>query len=106
MSNFREYRSGSIQLNVDGTHLAGPTAVADAFAKHFQSIHNNCCSIDLPRLLHSFEFLTLGPVSDADFCKAIKRLKPSNSLGIDDFPGFIIKDFSAIVFLFLGIYST
>jgi hypothetical protein len=35
VSNFRKHRSGSIQLNVDGTHLVEPIRVADAFAKHF-----------------------------------------------------------------------
>jgi hypothetical protein len=69
--------------------LAEPTAVADAFAKHFESVHNNCCSIDLPRLSHSSECLPLAPVSDADVCKAIKRLKPSKY--DDDILGFIIK---------------
>jgi hypothetical protein len=46
--------------------MAEPAAVADAFAKHFQSIHNNCSSIDFPRLSLS--------VSDVDVCKSIKRL--------------------------------
>jgi hypothetical protein len=72
VSNFRKHRSGSIQLNVDGTHLAEPTSVADAFAKYFQSIHNNCCSNDLPRLSQCSEFLSVAPVSDADVCKASK----------------------------------
>jgi hypothetical protein len=96
ISNFRKQRSGSIRLNVDGKHLAEPTAFADAFAKHFQSVHNNCCSIDLPRLSQCSEFLSLVPVSDADVCKAIKRLKPSKCVGLDDIPGFIIKCCSAI----------
>jgi hypothetical protein len=70
--------------------------VAYALAKHFQSIHNNCFSIDLPRLSQCSEFLSLPPVSDADICKAIKRLKPSKSVGLDDISGFIIKGCSAI----------
>jgi hypothetical protein len=49
-SNFRKHRSGSIQLNVDGTHLVEPIRVADAFAKHFQSVYNNCCSMDFNHL--------------------------------------------------------
>jgi hypothetical protein len=35
-------------------------------------------------------------VSDADVCKAIKRLKPSKSVRLDDIPGFNIKCCSAI----------
>jgi hypothetical protein len=38
VSNFRKHRSGPIQLNDGGTYLVEPIAVADAFAKHFQSI--------------------------------------------------------------------
>jgi hypothetical protein len=76
--------------------LAEPTAVADALAKHFQSIHNNCCTINLPRLSQCSELLSLVPASDADVCKAIKRLKPSKSVGLDDISGFIIKGCSAV----------
>jgi hypothetical protein len=76
--------------------LAEPTTVADAFAKHFRSVHDNCCLIDLPRHSHSSEFSSLTPVSDADVCKALKRLKPSKSVGLDDIPGFTIKGCSAI----------
>jgi hypothetical protein len=76
--------------------LAEPTAVVDAFAKHFQSIHNNCCSIDLPRLSQHSQFLSLASVSDVDVCKAIKRPKPLKSLGLEDIPDFIIKGCSAI----------
>jgi hypothetical protein len=33
--------STSIQLVVDGTHLAKPYEVADAFANHFQLVYND-----------------------------------------------------------------
>jgi hypothetical protein len=35
--------------------------------------------------------LSLTPVSDSVVFKAIKRLKPSKFVGVDDIPGFIIK---------------
>jgi hypothetical protein len=50
MYNFRKHKSGSIQLEVDGAHLDEPSAVADAFAKHFQSFYNNNCPMDFPSL--------------------------------------------------------
>jgi hypothetical protein len=53
-------------------------------------------SIDFPRLSQCSEFLSLAPVSEADVCKAIKRLTPSKSVGLHDIPGFIIKGCSAI----------
>jgi hypothetical protein len=90
------YKYDSIELIVDGTYLAAPTETADNFAKHFQSLNNNCCSINLPRLSHSSEFLSLAPVPDSDVCKATKRLKPSKSVGLYDIPVFNIKCFPTI----------
>jgi hypothetical protein len=103
ISNFRKQRSDSVQLNVDGTHLVQPNAVADAFAKHFKSVYNNHCSMDFPPLSQSSDILSLAPISDADVCKAIKR---SKSVGLDDIPGFITKVVQVLLFLFLGIYLT
>jgi hypothetical protein len=81
-------------------------AVADAFAKHFQSVYRNHCPRDITALSKSSEFLPLTPVSDADICKAIERLKHSKSVGLDDIPGFVIKGCSGILFLFVGTYLT
>jgi hypothetical protein len=83
--------SNSIQLEVDGKHLIKPNDVADEFAKHFQSVYSNPCPIVFPTLLPSSECLPLASVSDSDVKNAIKRLRPSKSVGIDDIPGFIIK---------------
>jgi hypothetical protein len=80
-----------IQLEVDGKHLIQPNDVADEYSKHFQSVCNNPCPVVFPSLLSSSEFLTLAPVSDSDVIKAIKRLRPSKSVGLDDFPEFSIK---------------
>ncbi|PNF41595.1 hypothetical protein B7P43_G11563 [Cryptotermes secundus] len=97
VSNFRKHRSGFIHLEVGGTHLVQPEAVADAFARHFQSVYNNHCSKDIHPLSPSSEFLSLAPISDADVCKAFKRLKPSKSVGLDDIPGFVIKGGAGIL---------
>jgi hypothetical protein len=48
VSNFRNHRSGSVKLVVACTRLVHPSAAADAFAKHFQSVHNNHCPMDSP----------------------------------------------------------
>jgi hypothetical protein len=76
---------------VDGKHLIKPDDVADEFSKRFQSVYNNPCPAVFPTLLSSSEFLTLASVSDSDVIKAIKRLRPSESVGLDDIPGFIIQ---------------
>jgi hypothetical protein len=51
----------------------------------------------LSPLSQSSEFLSLAPISDADVCKAIKRLKPSKSVELDDISVFVIKSCSVIV---------
>jgi hypothetical protein len=89
-------KSGSIQLNVLVTYFVEPTAIADTFAKHLQSVYNNWDPSDFPLLSHSPEFVSITPIFDADVCKPIKRLKPSKSVGLDDIPGFIMKGCSAI----------
>jgi hypothetical protein len=52
--------------------------------------------MDFSPLSQSSEFLSFSPISDADACKAIKKLKPSKSIGLDGIPGFIIKDCSGV----------
>jgi hypothetical protein len=59
ISNFRQYRYGFVQLEVDGTQLVQPNAVADAFAKDFLSVYNNRCFIDFPLLSQHSEFVSL-----------------------------------------------
>jgi hypothetical protein len=46
-------------------------------------------------LPHSSEFLSFAPLSNADVCKAIKRLKRSKSVGLD-LPVSVIKICSGI----------
>ncbi|PNF20051.1 hypothetical protein B7P43_G05268 [Cryptotermes secundus] len=96
VASFRKRNSNSIQLEVDGKHLIEPNDVADEFSKHFQTVYHNPGPIVFPILLSSSEFLPLASVSDSDVIKAIKRLRPSKSVGVDDIPGFIIKGYTDI----------
>jgi hypothetical protein len=93
--------STSIQLEVDGTHLAEPYKVADAFAKYFQSVYNTLCARVVPSLSQSSEFLSLAHISELDICKALRRLRPSKSVGLYDIPNFVIKGCSEIFVLVL-----
>jgi hypothetical protein len=52
--------------------------------------------MDYPPLSQSSEFLSLAHISDLDVCEAIKRLKPSKSVGLNDIAGFVIKGCSAV----------
>jgi hypothetical protein len=91
VASIKKRNSNSIQLEVDGKHLIKPNDIAEEFSKHFQSVHHSPCSTVFPTLLYSSEFLPLTSVSDSDITKAIKRLRPSKSVGVDDIPGFIFK---------------
>jgi hypothetical protein len=91
VASFRKRNSYSIQLEVDGKHIINPDDVAEEFANHFQSVYNGHCPTALP-VLHQYpEVLPLASVSDSDVIKAIRRLRPTKSAGLDDIPGFIIK---------------
>jgi hypothetical protein len=96
MASYRKRNSTSIQLEVDGTHLAEPYNVADAFAKHFQSVYNTPCAGVFPSLSQSSEFLSLAPISELYICKALRRQRPSKSVGLDDISSFVIKGSSEI----------
>jgi hypothetical protein len=91
MCYYHYYNYNSIQLEVDGNHLIRPVDVADEFCKHFKSVYNHPCPVVFSSQLSSSELLTLAPVSDSDIIKAINRLKPSKSVGLDGIPGFIIR---------------
>jgi hypothetical protein len=67
--------------------------ISDALTKHFQSVYNNRRPVGISALSQSSEFLSFTPSSDADVCKAIKKLKPSKSVGLEDIPGFVIKGY-------------
>jgi hypothetical protein len=84
VSSLHKHRSYATQLLVDGEHINEPSAVAGAFAKHFQSVLNTQCPVEPHPFLQSSEFLPLVLVSDEDVRKAIKRLKPYLSAGLDN----------------------
>jgi hypothetical protein len=52
------------------------------------------CPVVFPTLSSPTELLLLVPVSDVS--KAIKRLRPTKSLGVDDISGFMIKGYTDI----------
>jgi hypothetical protein len=83
---------------VDGTHLVEPCEVADEFANNFQLIYNNPSPGIFRSLSSSSKFLSLSPISDYDIFKALKRLKPSKSVGLDNVPGLRV----GLVYLYLS----
>jgi hypothetical protein len=91
VASFRKRSSTYIRLEVDGKHVVEPGEVAYESSKHFQSVYNNHCFQVPSTISSSSDLLTLAPVSDSGVFKALKRLRPSKSTGVDDIPGFIIK---------------
>jgi hypothetical protein len=71
VASYRKINSISIQLEVDGTHLAEPCEVADAFAKHFQSVYNTPCSGVSPSFSQSSGFLSLALFPNWIFVKSL-----------------------------------
>jgi hypothetical protein len=105
VASFGKRNSASVPLEVGGEHLVESCVVADEFSNHFQSVYNNPCPVVFPTLSSSSEFLSLAPVCDSDIFKAIKRLRPSGSVVVDNIPGFIFDDCTDIfVCLFLNIF--
>jgi hypothetical protein len=83
-----------------------PYQDAETFANHFKSVYDNTASKFPSNPVTSFDVassdnLSLFPVTDADVRKAIRRLKPSESVGLDGIPGFIIKGCTDIFVLLL-----
>jgi hypothetical protein len=75
-------------------------STADPFADHFKSVRNISSS-------HSAtsDFLPTAPISAVGISKAIKRLKHSKCVGVDEIPSLIIKGrphtfISLLIFMF------
>jgi hypothetical protein len=90
VASLKKIKSTSIQLEILGKHFIEPCDVADEFSKHLQSVCNNPCPVVFHILSSSSEFLSLTPVCDSDSFKAIKRLRPSTSVGVIYMSGFDI----------------
>ena len=86
-----------IQLHVDGTCSDDPGDVAEAFAKHFYATYSHTSPPPSSVTVSCSDFLPLVSVSKYDIHKAIKRLTPKKSAGLDDIPGFTIKGCSTIL---------
>jgi hypothetical protein len=80
--SFRKRNSTYIQLKVDGKYLIELCDVADEFSKHFQPVYKNIYPVVFPAILSSSQFLSLASVRDLNIFKNIKRLRPSNYIGV------------------------
>jgi hypothetical protein len=65
--------------------------VPEAFSEYFQSISSSYSSGTFSSVNQRTEMLSLVLVSNSDVQNAIKRLRPSKSVGLDGIPCFVIK---------------
>jgi hypothetical protein len=86
-----KYNSYIIHLDVNDTDVVQPVEVAEIFKKYLQSVYNISSPECYYSGLLSSEYLQLPSISELDILKAIKRLRPSKSVGLDIISGFIFK---------------
>jgi hypothetical protein len=91
VSQFRKKSADLIHLDMDGVVLNEPRDIAEAFSKHFQSVYSSSCYGTSSSLNPDAENLHVAPVLNSDVQNAIKRLRPSKSVGLDGIPSFVIK---------------
>jgi arginine decarboxylase-like protein len=96
VSQFRKKNTDLILLEISGILINKLRDIAEAFSKHFQSVYGSSCSVTFPFINQSTKVLPLAPISNSDVHNAIKRLRPTKSVGLDGIPSFIIKGCSNI----------
>ena len=98
VSQYRARNSDLTHLDVDGVLLQNPSEMVAAFSKHFQSIYDGSTSYSgtLNSVNYSTGVLPTARISASDVQNAIKRLRPTKSVGLDGIPSFIIKGCSEI----------
>ena len=72
----------------DGNRLTHSRQAAEAFPVYFKSVFNNHGMRDFSTDFRSSDSLSAASVCDSDVFKAIRRLRPSKSVGLDDIPAF------------------
>jgi hypothetical protein len=100
ISNFKRKDNSFIQLKVDNQYVTDPKLIADAFANHSASTFNANYQSIIPSDLIASDFLPTAPISAAEVSNAIKRLRPSEYVGLDGIPSFVIKGCSDVFFRF------
>jgi hypothetical protein len=96
-SSFRKNNKDAIELEIDGNCLTQPCAVAETLATYFKSVFNNHCMCDFSTDFWSSHSLPIASISDSDVLKAIYKVHPSKSVGLDGIPVFIMKGCSDIL---------
>jgi hypothetical protein len=89
---------------MDGVVLNKLRDIAEAFSKHFQSVYSSSCYGTASSVNQGADNLHLAPVFNSDIRNAIKRLRPSKSVGLDGIPSFVKKGCCEILYLFLGFF--
>ncbi|PNF19791.1 hypothetical protein B7P43_G14658 [Cryptotermes secundus] len=99
VSQHRKKYNDLTYLDDDGVLLNEPHDIVESFSKHFQSVFNRSTlgidTLSLDKLCT--DNLPLAYISNRDVQNAIKRLRPTKSVGTDGIPNFVIKGCSEIL---------
>jgi hypothetical protein len=80
---FQENYKNPIEPKTDGNRLTHPPQAAEAFGAYFPSAFNNHRMRDFFTDFQSSDSLSAASVCDSDFFTAIRRVRPSKSVGLD-----------------------
>jgi hypothetical protein len=66
-----------------------PRDTDGAFSEHFQLVYSSSCPGTFPYMNQSMQVLSLAPISHSGVHTAIKRLGPTESVGLDGYKGLL-----------------
>lgn len=99
VSQYRKKNSDATHLNIDGVLLHNPLDIAESFSEHFRSVYNSSspCPGTFTTVNYCADILPIASISASEVQNAIKRLRPTKSVGLDGIPSFIIKGCAEIL---------
>ena len=95
--SFRKNYKNPIEPKTDGNRLTHPRQAAEVFGVYFQRAFNNHRLRDFSTDFQSSDSLSAASICDSDVFNAIRRVRPSKSVGLDGIPALIIQVFSDIL---------
>ena len=98
VSQYRKKCNDATHFDVNGVLTHNSRDIAEAYSEHFQSVYvgGSSCPGTISTGNCFTDILPIACISTADVHKAIKRLRPTKSVGLDGIPSFIIKGCSEI----------
>ena len=105
MPTFWKNNSTSFQLHVDRTCTHDLGDVTETFTKHVFTTCSESLPLFMPISVFCSDFLLLVFVTELYIQKAVKRLRPTKSVGLGDIPGFRFISFSSLIHLYFPFFT-